>query len=61
MTAVALVDRHTPAENQLRSVRESVSSPILQVRSIPILKIEPKLHLRLGNSKYPVTNKAETQ
>lgn len=61
MTAVVLVDRHTPAENQLRSVHESVSSQVLRVRSIPVLKIEPKLHLRLGNSKYPVTNKAETQ
>ena len=61
MTAAALVDRHTAAENPLRSVHESVSCPVLRVRSIPVLKIESILLLRLGNSKYPVTNKAETQ
>jgi hypothetical protein len=61
MTAVVLVDRHTAAERPLRGVHESVSSPVLRVQSIPILKIEPELHLRLGNSKYLVTNIVETQ
>jgi len=61
MTAVALVDQHTAAENPLRSVHESLSSPVLRVGSNPVLKIEPKLYLRLGNSKYPVINKDETQ
>lgn len=61
MTSAALVDQHTAADNPLRSVHESVSSPVLWVRSIPILKVESKLLLRLGNVKYSVINKAKIQ
>lgn len=51
MTSVAVVVQHTAAENPLRSVHESVSSPVLRVRSIAILKVKPNLCLRLGKAR----------